>query len=233
MATTRAQALRRAARRLTAELACSTCMRAVLLRPATAKKPCRAQPPALQPGSCSWLTTGNSSRGQAAAAWPPVYACACPPASGAARAPADVRRAPPQRMPAWWEWYSNVNPVAWSVYGLVASQLGDDYTYYVNTCAARCAEGRVRHPTFCCRGAGRARSRGRPPGAAEGAAVRSDRALPRCRGRRCAGLLNAQGAASAAACYPGCPAGHTHCLRCLHCGRGHLPHCQCTRTPVA
>ena len=42
---------------------------------------------------------------------------------------------PPQRMPAWWEWYSNVNPVAWSVYGLVASQLGDDYTYYVNTCA--------------------------------------------------------------------------------------------------
>ena len=40
-----------------------------------------------------------------------------------------------QRMPPWWEWYSNVNPVAWSVYGLVASQLGDDYTYYVNTCA--------------------------------------------------------------------------------------------------
>ena len=39
-----------------------------------------------------------------------------------------------QRMPGWWEWYSNVNPVAWSVYGLVASQLGDDYTYYVNTC---------------------------------------------------------------------------------------------------
>lgn len=38
-------------------------------------------------------------------------------------------------MPPWWEWYSNVNPVAWSVYGLVASQLGDDYTYYVNTCA--------------------------------------------------------------------------------------------------
>ena len=37
-------------------------------------------------------------------------------------------------MPGWWEWYSNVNPVAWSVYGLVASQLGDDYTYYVNTC---------------------------------------------------------------------------------------------------
>ena len=39
-----------------------------------------------------------------------------------------------QRMPGWWEWYSNVNPVAWSVYGLVASQLGDDYTSYVNTC---------------------------------------------------------------------------------------------------
>ncbi|KAK9836042.1 hypothetical protein WJX81_008449 [Elliptochloris bilobata] len=40
---------------------------------------------------------------------------------------------PRPRMPGWWEWYSNVNPVAWSVYGLVASQLGDDYTYYVNT----------------------------------------------------------------------------------------------------
>jgi hypothetical protein len=44
-------------------------------------------------------------------------------------------------MPAWWEWYSNVNPVAWSVYGLVASQLGDDYTYYVNTCAALLRRG--------------------------------------------------------------------------------------------
>lgn len=52
-----------------------------------------------------------------------------------------MRRAPPQRMPAWWEWYSNVNPVAWSVYGLVASQLGDDYTYYVNTCAALLRRG--------------------------------------------------------------------------------------------
>jgi hypothetical protein len=81
-------------------------------------------------------------------------------------------------MPAWWEWYSNVNPVAWSVYGLVASQLGDDYTYYVNTCAPRRAEGRVRYPILCCLGAGPACSGGLPAPLRAPTCVRSDGALP-------------------------------------------------------
>lgn len=38
-----------------------------------------------------------------------------------------------QRMPAWWSWFSYVNPFAWSIYGLVASQLGHDFTHVVNT----------------------------------------------------------------------------------------------------
>lgn len=30
-----------------------------------------------------------------------------------------------QRMPIWWRWYSWACPVAWTLYGLVASQFGD------------------------------------------------------------------------------------------------------------
>ncbi|KAJ1416661.1 P-loop containing nucleoside triphosphate hydrolase [Sesbania bispinosa] len=32
---------------------------------------------------------------------------------------------PRPRIPVWWRWYSWANPVAWSLYGLVASQYGD------------------------------------------------------------------------------------------------------------
>lgn len=28
-------------------------------------------------------------------------------------------------MPWWWRWYSYADPVSWTLYGLVASQLGD------------------------------------------------------------------------------------------------------------
>ncbi|KAK7396464.1 hypothetical protein VNO78_17497 [Psophocarpus tetragonolobus] len=31
----------------------------------------------------------------------------------------------PYRIPVWWRWYSWANPIAWSLYGLVASQYGD------------------------------------------------------------------------------------------------------------
>jgi len=30
-----------------------------------------------------------------------------------------------QRIPVWWRWYYWGNPVAWTLYGLVASQYGD------------------------------------------------------------------------------------------------------------
>lgn len=30
-----------------------------------------------------------------------------------------------QKMPVWWRWYSWICPVAWTLYGLVASQFGD------------------------------------------------------------------------------------------------------------
>lgn len=30
-----------------------------------------------------------------------------------------------QRIPIWWRWYYWLNPVAWSLYGLVTSQYGD------------------------------------------------------------------------------------------------------------
>ncbi|KAB5564740.1 hypothetical protein DKX38_004794 [Salix brachista] len=30
-----------------------------------------------------------------------------------------------RRIPAWWRWHARVNPVAWTLHGLVASQLGD------------------------------------------------------------------------------------------------------------
>ncbi|XP_061343387.1 pleiotropic drug resistance protein 1-like [Gastrolobium bilobum] len=32
---------------------------------------------------------------------------------------------PRPRIPIWWRWYSWINPVAWTLYGLVASQFGD------------------------------------------------------------------------------------------------------------
>ncbi|MED6142825.1 transcription factor [Stylosanthes scabra] len=32
---------------------------------------------------------------------------------------------PPTRIPIWWRWYNLINPAAWSLYGLVASQYGD------------------------------------------------------------------------------------------------------------
>lgn len=38
-----------------------------------------------------------------------------------------------QRIPEYWAWYYWLNPFAWSIYGLVASQLGDDFTLSVNT----------------------------------------------------------------------------------------------------
>lgn len=31
-----------------------------------------------------------------------------------------------QRIPIWWRWYYWANPVAWSLYGLLTSQYGDD-----------------------------------------------------------------------------------------------------------
>lgn len=30
-----------------------------------------------------------------------------------------------QRIPIWWRWYSWACPIAWTLYGLVASQFGD------------------------------------------------------------------------------------------------------------
>lgn len=30
-----------------------------------------------------------------------------------------------QRLPSWWRWYFWANPVSWSLYGLLTSQLGD------------------------------------------------------------------------------------------------------------
>ncbi|KAI4377121.1 hypothetical protein MLD38_014805 [Melastoma candidum] len=35
---------------------------------------------------------------------------------------------PRQRIPIWWRWYYWANPVAWSLYGLLTSQFGDDQT---------------------------------------------------------------------------------------------------------
>eukprot|EP00898_Chlorokybus_atmophyticus_P004211 jgi/Chlat1/4791/Chrsp31S04779 len=31
-----------------------------------------------------------------------------------------------EQMPGWWKWYSYINPVSWTLYGLVGSQLADD-----------------------------------------------------------------------------------------------------------
>lgn len=30
-----------------------------------------------------------------------------------------------QRIPVWWRWYSWTSPLAWTLYGLIASQFGD------------------------------------------------------------------------------------------------------------
>ena len=46
-----------------------------------------------------------------------------------------------QRMPVWWSWFSYINPFAWSIYGLVASQLGHDFTNVVNTYGFDPADG--------------------------------------------------------------------------------------------
>ncbi|XP_057537389.1 ABC transporter G family member 32 isoform X1 [Amaranthus tricolor] len=35
---------------------------------------------------------------------------------------------PYKRLPIWWRWYYWINPVAWSLYGLLTSQYGDDHT---------------------------------------------------------------------------------------------------------
>lgn len=37
-----------------------------------------------------------------------------------------------QRIPGWWIWYYWLSPVAWTIYGLVASQLGDVQTTLVD-----------------------------------------------------------------------------------------------------
>ena len=37
-----------------------------------------------------------------------------------------------QSIPKWWRWYFWADPVAWSVYGLVTSQLGDVTTLVNN-----------------------------------------------------------------------------------------------------
>eukprot|EP00891_Asterochloris_glomerata_P009650 jgi/Astpho2/9650/Aster-03918 len=36
-----------------------------------------------------------------------------------------------QNMPGWWIWYPYINPVFWSVWGLIASQVGDEQNSYV------------------------------------------------------------------------------------------------------
>lgn len=33
-----------------------------------------------------------------------------------------------QSMPPWWAWYNYLSPVAWTIYGLIESQLGDVQT---------------------------------------------------------------------------------------------------------
>ena len=34
-------------------------------------------------------------------------------------------------MPGWWIWYPYINPVFWSVWGLITSQVGDEQNSYV------------------------------------------------------------------------------------------------------
>ncbi|KAK6914940.1 hypothetical protein RJ641_020057 [Dillenia turbinata] len=39
--------------------------------------------------------------------------------------PGEIRRTEYSRIPIWWRWYYWANPVAWTLYGLIASQFGD------------------------------------------------------------------------------------------------------------
>ncbi|GJP55565.1 hypothetical protein CLOM_g14521 [Closterium sp. NIES-68] len=40
---------------------------------------------------------------------------------------------PAPKIPVYWKWFYWINPVAWSLYGLAASQLGDVTTLVVST----------------------------------------------------------------------------------------------------
>ncbi|XP_027349846.1 pleiotropic drug resistance protein 1-like isoform X2 [Abrus precatorius] len=51
---------------------------------------------------------------------------------------------PRPRIPVWWRWYSWGNPVAWSLYGLVASQYGDINQRLESTDGTTTVEGFVR-----------------------------------------------------------------------------------------
>ncbi|XP_073222746.1 pleiotropic drug resistance protein 1-like isoform X2 [Cicer arietinum] len=49
-----------------------------------------------------------------------------------------------QRIPMWWRWYSWLNPVAWSLYGLVTSQYGDLKHIIESTDGKQTVEGFLR-----------------------------------------------------------------------------------------
>ncbi|XP_027941835.1 pleiotropic drug resistance protein 1-like [Vigna unguiculata] len=51
---------------------------------------------------------------------------------------------PRPRIPVWWRWYSWINPVAWSLYGLVASQYGDIHKNMESSDGRTTVEGFVR-----------------------------------------------------------------------------------------
>ncbi|KAK7336925.1 hypothetical protein VNO77_17478 [Canavalia gladiata] len=51
---------------------------------------------------------------------------------------------PRPRIPVWWRWYSWANPIAWSLYGLVASQYGDIKQSLESTDGSTTVEGFVR-----------------------------------------------------------------------------------------
>ncbi|KAK7336921.1 hypothetical protein VNO77_17474 [Canavalia gladiata] len=51
---------------------------------------------------------------------------------------------PRPRIPVWWRWYSWANPVAWSLYGLVASQYGDIKQSIESTDGSATVEGFLR-----------------------------------------------------------------------------------------
>ncbi|XP_027916472.1 pleiotropic drug resistance protein 1-like isoform X2 [Vigna unguiculata] len=51
---------------------------------------------------------------------------------------------PRPRIPVWWRWYSWANPVAWSLYGLVASQYGDIKQTIESSDGTTTVEGFVR-----------------------------------------------------------------------------------------
>ncbi|WJX79095.1 transcription factor [Trifolium repens] len=52
---------------------------------------------------------------------------------------------PRPRIPVWWRWYSWANPVAWSLYGLVASQYGDIKHNIETSDGRQTVEGFVRN----------------------------------------------------------------------------------------